>query len=473
LRELKKGKYVSPEGTEVTFDYDIVSRETELKTGVFTYPARDGARVQHQGKGAVTFPLTCIFSGEDCMEQADAFEATLWERGTGELQHPIYGTVNVKPVGNINREDNLVSKVNESTVTVTFTEHIVDDDTETINAVAADSIEEKLEKFSEAVSEGFAEALSSIESLGEQIAAEAALNKQVQAIIDALEPLAMADKKLYPDWLASSKELKESVGGLYGKTTQATGKREKTFTSALNIARLALRLAKQPAKLATSLSTKIQGYSTLTSMLINQFKNDPFDTKKIKSAFNAAWLGLSSATASVASGSAVSIANVASSSKKGGSKSQAESGSAADSSGGGQGSSYSPSGVPVSRNSGAASREEAVEAASHVIQMLEDITSFGDSKIVLNTFVDANASSHMLLQEIVHESAQLIMNASFSLPMQRTFTLGRDRQVLELCAELYGTVDYLDDFIALNNFSADEIELLPMGTRVTYYVQST
>ena len=64
------------------------------------------------------------------------------------------------------------------------------------------------------------------------------------------------------------------------------------------------------------------------------------------------------------------------------------------------------------------------------------------------------------------------MNASFALPMQRTFTLDRDRQVIELCAELYGTVDCLDDFIIVNNFNIDEIELLPMGTKVSYYVQS-
>jgi hypothetical protein len=55
--------------------------------------------------------------------------------------------------------------------------------------------------------------------------------------------------------------------------------------------------------------------------------------------------------------------------------------------------------------------------------------------------------------------------------MQKTITLDRDRQVIELCAELYGTTDYLDDFITSNNFNADEIELLPMGKKVSYYVK--
>jgi hypothetical protein len=56
--------------------------------------------------------------------------------------------------------------------------------------------------------------------------------------------------------------------------------------------------------------------------------------------------------------------------------------------------------------------------------------------------------------------------------MQKTITLDRDRQVIELCAELYGTTDCVDDFIIENNFNIDEIELLPMGKKVSYYVKS-
>ena len=105
--------------------------------------------------------------------------------------------------------------------------------------------------------------------------------------------------------------------------------------------------------------------------------------------------------------------------------------------------------------------------------MLNAITVFGDARIAQNIFVDANSASYINLKTLVFQSARLIMNASFALPMQRVFTLDRDRQVIELCAELYGTVDHLDAFIISNNFSNDEIELLPMGTKVMHYVQST
>jgi hypothetical protein len=59
--------------------------------------------------------------------------------------------------------------------------------------------------------------------------------------------------------------------------------------------------------------------------------------------------------------------------------------------------------------------------------------------------------------------------------MQRSITLNRDRNFIELCAELYGGVDnyYLDRFISENNLNIDELEIIPMGREVSYYVQAS
>jgi len=152
-----EAKYISPSGKEFPFHYEKVSRETNLKTGIFEFPDRDGAHVQHQGAGARSFPLACIFSGDDYMEKADAFEAMLIERGVAELQHPTYGTIKVVPTGDIEREDDPVNRLGESTVTITFTETIVDEETGELTEVAAQEISEDLEKFTEAAATGFAD----------------------------------------------------------------------------------------------------------------------------------------------------------------------------------------------------------------------------------------------------------------------------------------------------------------------------
>jgi uncharacterized membrane protein YgcG len=434
----------------------------------------------------MTFPLTCIFTGENCMEEASLFEAALYERGVGELQHPVYGTYKVKPTGNIAREDDPVTKAGESTVTITFTETIDDEDSSELAEVAADSVDERYEKFSEAAAEDFAESIASVDTIGEQLAVETALEAQSQSMIDTLQPLAVSDKKTFADWLASAKELKDSIKGLYDKGMAIAGKVESTYVKALNIARLTLRIMKLPARLATTLASKIQGYASLTATLINQYKNDPFDLKKIAAAYATARLGIEGAIASIASGAAISTAEAAArpSSSTGGFRPavSASTGGAAGSSGGegspsgGGGSTGGPgaeSDAGPSRNTGVSSREEAVETAARIMALLENMIAFEDSKVSQDAFVDAAAESYVALTGLVYQSTRLIMNALFSLPMQRTITLDRDRQIVELCAELYGSPDYLDDFIIQNNFNLNEIELLPMGTKVTHYVQST
>jgi hypothetical protein len=89
-----------------------------------------------------------------------------------------------------------------------------------------------------------------------------------------------------------------------------------------------------------------------------------------------------------------------------------------------------------------------------------------------NDFIDSDATAHFSLIELVNSSSQIILNASLSMPLRKTVKLERDRNYIELCAELYDSVDnyYLDKFIIENNMNIDELEILPMGREVSYYV---
>jgi prophage DNA circulation protein len=680
--------YTSPSGKEAPFLCETVSRKTELKTGVFTFPSRDGAHVQHQGMGARSFPLTCIFSGSNCMDDADTFETMLIERGIGELQHPVYGTIKVIPTGEIVREDDLVTGINESIVTITFTETITGETSAELNAVAADDIDEKYNKFAEESATDFAEgiddkaieepatqwqgkvrspemdisekeavtlpagtelesattgkvyiteesvdldnvapddetefirvkctetgeagnlnsgevlefvepiesvdkyttvesvtaygtdgiSIAGNKSVSEQLKIQSNLNMQTQSIIDNLQSLAMSDKKTFADWLAIAKEVKDNIKNLYKKVANTAGKIESVYAKALNIARGTLRLMKLPSRIAISLAEKIKGYSKLTADLINQYKNDPFGIKNVVNAYTTAVMAVSGALASIASGSAIAVAET-----------------------GASGASKNIKGMPkaVDRDSSVTSREDTVESARAIMRLFDDMADFQDTRItqielagestlqvtqiieetinfektnivvlegllpsvppsikllikellffknekevelqesigkpasraidilndiiffeyniiarlkvlsgaqdviqiledsipienenidalqiaagkINNTFVDSNSETFLLLSELVYTSLQLILNASFALPMQRTITLDRDRQVLELCAEVYGSVEpeVIDRFIMENNFNIDEIQLIPMGRKVSYYVQS-
>jgi prophage DNA circulation protein len=461
--------YTSPNGKEASFLWETGKRKTRLKTGVYEFPGRDGAHVQHQGAGARTFPLMCIFSGRDCMEKADSFEDMLKERGVGELQHPTYGTFKVVPTGDIEREDDPVNRNGESRVTITFTETITDDDADNLTEVAAQAIDEKLEEFQNAAVTDFAAAIMT-DDVTTKMSIISALNATLENITGALHFVATLDKKLFGNWLASVKELKGNIEKLYQQGLNVVGKAEDLYVTALNIGRLTLRVMQLPANLSISLAEKIKGYATLTANLIQQYKNDPFGVEKMKAAYATASLALTGACAAIASGSALSIAEVAA--MTGATKPFAappkEEASAepptALSMGG-----VSPA---ASMSAGTASREEAIEAANQMAVFLETVMDFQDTKIEQNTFVDSSPTAHLALTELVYASIQLILNASFALPMQKTITLDRDRQAVELCAELYGTTDCLDNFIIQNNFNIDEIGLLPMGKKVSFYVQS-
>jgi hypothetical protein len=457
-----EAKYISPSGGEHIFLWeDKLSRETELKTGVFTFPDKNGAHVQHQGAGATTFPLTCIFSGSDCMDRADAFEAALIEEEPGELQHPVYGKIKVIPTGNIKREDDLVSGLNESRVTVTFTETITDEPPTELAAVAAAEIEEQFEEFTESAAVDFAEGLT-VETVAEAIQLQSDLEAQAQNIEDNLTPLVSMDtetlanfKTTSGEYQAAIKELQNSrfskAQDLYNNTKKAFQETEKFVVKSLNVARLSLHLMKLPSRMAINILEKTKGYAQLISAIANQFKNDPYGINNTKNAFISTALVLSGCLANIASGNALSIVSAA-----------AQAGAARKAS--------SP-GAAGGDEGGVISREESIETINQLSAMFETIKVFQDSKIKNNAVIDSNSNSYLILNELFYSSIKLIQQASFSLPMQKTITLDRDRQAIELCCELYGSLDYLDKFIVENNFNIDEIELLPMGKEVTYYVQ--
>jgi hypothetical protein len=428
--------YTSPSGKETTFKIDEAAHEVPLKTATFTFPDKDGGRVQHQGAGAKTFPITAIFDGPDCMDQADAFEAMLIERGVAEFQHPAYGTRKVVPTGNIKRKDGLVSELNVSSVGVTLTETIVDEEVPALDIVTADNIDALYEDFAESAAADFAEGISA-DTVSEQLQAQSALMDQANALNENLGGLASAEPGKSAQFLTTIKELKSNIQGYFNQAEKVTQK-------GLSIGRQVLYAMKAPSRMIVSVTEKIKGYTQLITQMANQFKNDPFGTKNKANAFASARLVLTGAVASIASGSALAVVNAAA----------------------------RIAGTALSPGTGIMSREAAIGTALQIGALLDSVKEFEDSKVEQDVFIDYNASSYFQLQQLVYASIQLIINASFSLPMRRTITLDRDRQVIELCCELYGSEEHLDRFIQENNFTLDEIELLSMGKEVSYHVES-
>jgi prophage DNA circulation protein len=488
-RELLEAKYTSPSGKEFTFLWEKASKKIQLKTGVFTYPDKDGAHVQHQGGGPVTFPFQCIFNGEGHIKNADNFEVALLERDVAELQHPLYGIRKVIPTGDIQRDNDYVNTLNETHVTVTFTETLTDEEPAKLEAVTADEIENDFDEFLESAAADFAESLT-IKTIDEKLEIQAILNSEADILNDNLSGLvssadsirsdfdvpaidSVSGKNKFANFITSMRELKNNIKSFLNKS-------ESLVQKALNIARLNLNLMKIPSRMIINTTEKIKGYSRLISQITNQFKNEPYGTNKIKNAFASTRLVLSGAIVSVSSGAALSIANSAARREaltpagSGGGVAGSTPGPGGGASGGGSASGGSTAGGGAAA-SGVLTREAAVAVAVQLKSLLRDIHDFEDVKIEKNNFIDSNASTYLLMVQLINKSIQLILTSCFALPMKRTIKLDRDRNFIELCAELYGTVDdiYLDRLIIENNLNVDELEIIPMGREVAYYVEST
>ena len=232
----------------------------------------------------------------------------------------------------------------------------------------------------------------------------------------------------YADFIASLNELDHNIKSMFTEM-------EYNPQNALNVARLILNILKMPCISPDNMTEKLDGYSALIRQTISGYKSNSFGVNNINNQFICTRLFLMGALASIASGVAMSV-------------------------------------VSNINKAVFLSREAIVNSALQINDLLSLIKDFEDSKITKNDMVDSNASTYFILIEIVHDSIQIILNTSLSLPMRKKIKLERDRNLIELCAEFYNSVDnyYLDKFINDNNLNIDEMEILPMGREVYYYV---
>lgn len=419
--EILEAAYNAPSGKRQTFMYENVSRETDLKTASFIFPELDGALVQSLGVGGRTFALSCIFSGADCLKLADGFEALLCERGAGLLEHPVYGRINVVPTGKIKRIDNLKDGLNESTVEVTFSETLIEKGDTVSNIVTSDSLDDTMNAFEEAAAADFADKVQ-IDSIEDKMNFQAILDSQTDSIIKGVEKMVNLDEKTKKDNLKWLKQAKNFIGSTRKKINSVELK-------ANEIARTVIKTARLPSKIVIGALAKIEGYSSIIKDITTNIKTDPVGIKAIKNQYAATSLAISSLTASLGFG-------VAASAQQGEFK----------------------------------NRADAMEAKERASEIFDEYSAYVDRESKKNAFVETGEVYSEILN-VMTESQKAVEQEALNLPMMRTITLDRDRQLFELLTELYGEDGFnrQDEFIIDNKLTADEIVLLPMGREVCYY----
>lgn len=133
-------------------------------------------------------------------------------------------------------------------------------------------------------------------------------------------------------------------------------------------------------------------------------------------------------------------------------------------------STYVTGGIVSTVNNQFATKAEALGAAEEVLAQMDAVTVWRDENLQDLDLIDTG-EAYQQLQEAVAITAGFLVDISFSLKQERRIVLDRARTIIDLAAEVYGSVDdQLDVLINTNDLSGSEILELPKGREIVYYV---
>lgn len=436
--------YTSPSGESFTGIFEDVSKKMSKKTTPFDFPDVDGTFVQDLGKKGRRYPMRWIFSGENYDKDADKFDDAIEEKGPGVLQHPLYGTFDVVPFGEITRNDNLVSAANQAVYDITFYETIKI--IFPVSELAA----------ANAMGFGFTEFTESAASLFDQ----------ALSVISANEITA---------FIASAKAGLRKIKKTMAKIASATASIERTFNDLadladetittlvggpLLIAFQLLALIRLPSQTISSIQAKLDAYQNLLNSMIEGPSNQ-FEQGLDSQADNAF------AIANLITSSAV-LASIESTISDG---AEAEA----------AGSTISVAAIPPSEIF--TTRTQTIEAIESLDASLTQYIGWSDTnreRLVLTALPTRKAGTtdlidtgeaYQKLLEVFSISQGRLTQIAFTALQERSVILDRDRTFIDFAAEFYGQLDEQYDFIIRsNNLTGSEIIELKKGRGMVYYV---
>lgn len=409
---IREAAYTSPSGERLTFGYENVSKKIDKKTTGFEFPDADGTFVQDLGHTGRKYPLRVFFWGDDYDQEADAFEAALLERGTGKLEHPIYGTVDVVPFGTITRRDDLKTGANQAVLEITLWETIgliypaaqTDPGSAVLSAV---------DDYNAALASEFEE----VTSLNSAVDA-ATFKNDYQALLDSAA--SVMESLLIP----SGGEVAQQFNAILDSINQGI---DVLIAQPLTLAFQTAALIQSPARSLANITARLDAYRNLADSITSG--DDAVATPSLDASSSNKFHTNDLYASTYVTGSVVSVVN-----------------------------------------NQFTTKTEALEAADAVLTQLADVVAWRDDNFQSLGEVDTGGA-YQQLQEAVALTAGFLVEISFSLKQERSIILDRNRTIIDLVAELYGSVDdQLDFLINSNNLSGSEILELPKGREIVYYV---
>lgn len=423
---LREAAYTSPSGVRLRFEYVAVSRAIPKRTTVFDFPGVNDAYVQDNGFGARRYPLRCIFSGPDHDLDATRFEQALLERGIGRLEHPLYGTFDVVPSGEITRRDDLRDEANQSVIEVTFVTSVAAVYPDGQASLRSD-VDAALDAFIDAMARQFGESTALetvVAKANEETCVRGILTTVDRSLRDVVADAAEEVRREYED----RRQALELGAGMLVEEPAA-------------LAEELVAMVMAPSRTGTSITERMAAYQELAALTIASAPARPWEAFVRGSATARR---LTTITNDFHTSLVVGAAAVA-------------------------------GGVRSVLEHRFLARPAAIDAADAVLILFEEIVRWMDQGFEALASVGATGGidtggAYQALHQAVALATGYLVDLSFTLLPERRIVLGRPRTIIDLAAELYGQVDErLDFLIDTNDLSGSEVLELPRGREIVFY----
>jgi len=413
-----KASYTSDTGATISsFAYRDVSKSKEKLSTTYEFANTNQTYVQTLGSTMLRLPMEMIFIGDNYIADAEAAFNVLDSSNHGTLQHPAYGEIDVAIVGEIKKEDKILTGIGSSIITVTFYQSIKTAYPAT-SLDARGNILNKIKEANEAAATQASQAINITDAVDEANWKTDILNgikatkKTVAGIVDTTQAISS-------EITAIQRSVESNINAIAGGAVDVVG-------NLLTIGKQIQIFTQLPARLEISIVDRANGFiDGLNNLLGLDSKKDLVNNTN-KNKFANADL---QATATIAGLAEATITNTE-----------------------------------------FTTQAQAIEYVDVLLEQTEQYITWRESQYTSLELVDDDYSTYQQIQELVNITAGYLLELSFTLQQQKTFVCDKDYALPVIANRLYGSIDFEQRIIADNNLQGDELFFVSKGKQIIYYV---
>jgi prophage DNA circulation protein len=412
-----KASYTSDTGATISsFAYRDVSKSKEKLSTTYEFANTNQTYVQTLGSTMLRLPMEMIFIGDNYIADAEAAFNVLDSSNYGTLQHPAYGEIDVVIVGEIKKEDKILTGIGSSTITVTFYQSIKTAYPAT-SLDARGNILSKITEANEAAATQASQAINIKDPVDE--ARKTDILNGIKTAKNTVAGIVDTTQSISSEITAIQRSVESNINGIAGGAVDVVG-------NLLTIGKQIQIFTQLPARLEISIVDRANAFiDGLNSLLGLDSKKDLVNNTN-KNKFANADL---QATATISGLAEATITNTE-----------------------------------------FTTQAQAIEYVDVLLEQTEQYITWRESQYTSLELIDDDFTSYQQIQELVNLTAGYLLELSFTLQQQKTFICDKDYALPVIANKLYGSIDFEQRIIADNNLQGDELFFVSKGKQIIYYV---